>query len=170
MGCFKKIILLMVMLFLISPVSAQEKRYENIIYQGKIVSTFDTETIHYEKDPYRDELLIDVWIKTIPDQYSGSYSLSHYYFRQQKREFMLIRQLEYNGDNQIIGDYSITYDPNLWSTIIPETVSDQWYITTLKYAKENIKNRKEMRKSNENHSYDKFNAWLYDVGNMFGGN
>ncbi|XFO67757.1 hypothetical protein SPSIL_039760 [Sporomusa silvacetica DSM 10669] len=102
---------------------------------------FDTKTLRYEKDCYRDELLLSVWIKTTEINRSDYY-LNHYLFRLKDRELMLLDQIHLNSAGTIIRQLSNTYDMNLWTQIVPETETEKWYTSILKYAHDNDKKLK----------------------------
>jgi hypothetical protein len=151
---------------------AQESRFETITFQGKILAKLDTESIKYDNDPYTKELIINAWIKTIPDQTTGEYTLGNYLFNPKKRQFMVLNQITYDEDSNIIAQTTSKYNYSLWIPNIPETLIDQWCTETLKYTtnhrKELMKQYKDRKSDkNENTAYDKFNSWLNDVGNLF---
>lgn len=151
---------------------AQEPRFEDITVQEKVLVKLDTETIKYENDPYTKELLINVWLKTTPDQTTGEYTLYNYLFNPQKRQSMLLNQITYDEDSEIISQTSSKYNYSLWTPNIPESLNDQWYRETVKYTtkhhKELMKQYKDRKSDkNENTISDKFNSWLKDVGNLF---
>jgi hypothetical protein len=151
---------------------AQESRFETVTFQGKVLAKLDTETIKYENDPYTKELIINVWIKTIPDQTTGEYTLCNYLFNPQNRQSMVLNQISYDEDSDVISQTSNKYNYSLWTPNIPETLIDQWYTETVKYTtkhhKELMKQYKDRKSDkNENTAYDKFNSWLNDVGHLF---
>jgi len=170
---FRIIAIVFILLILASSITfAQESRFEDITFQGKILAKLDTESIKYENDTYTKELLINVWIKTIPDQTTGEYTLCNYLFNPKKRQAMLLSQFSYDEDSNIISQTVNKYNYALWTPIVPETLTDQWYMETVKYTikhhKDLIKQYKNRKSDNsENSIYDKFNSWLNDVGNMF---
>jgi hypothetical protein len=132
----------------VEPPRFREMRYENIE-----LGQFDTETIKYTKDPYRNEFLLDVWIKTLPDQDNGSYSLTHYLFRLKDREMMLLEQIEYGSSGEILYQSLNKYNAALWTQIIPETLAEKWYSALLKYAQINdVTLRKEYKNNQKNHN------------------
>lgn len=128
---------------------AEKPRFAEIRNDSMLVGQFDTTTLKYEKDCYRDELLINVWIKTTADSDSGDYNLYHYLFRQKNREFMLLDQIHFNSSGKIIHKLSNTYDANSWTQIIPETVTDKWYSSISKYAQDNDRKLKKQYKLRE---------------------
>ena len=103
----KKTICLFLLLLLtsVSPVFAQgaetptplpfaaPSRYLSILTRDIVTYSLDTETLRYVKDPYRDELLVEAWIKSNEvDAVNARYQ--RYYFRQkehfpEKRELLL---------------------------------------------------------------------------------
>ncbi|WP_371374518.1 hypothetical protein [Sporomusa aerivorans] len=136
--CFFSIILFLLICFPVTGLSAPpSQRYENIMVDDTVVALFDKETLRYEKDPYRDELLINVWIKTLSTNGDNSYNLSHYLFRLHNSEILSLDSLDYDATGQLSRKITSSYDPNKWVPILPETVSEQWYISVTEYAKVN---------------------------------
>lgn len=123
--------------------AADANRFADIRHKNTVIGQFDTETVRYKKDPYRNELLLDVWIKTLPDQDSGSYSLYHYLFRIKEREMMSLDQIQFSPSGKILSKLSNKYDPTLWTSIIPETDSENWYLTIADYTQANDKKLQE---------------------------
>jgi len=115
---------------------AAASRYENIVTEEAVVAQFDTTTLRYEKDPYRDEKLVSVWIKNTSD-FSYDYTLKHYLFRLNEPQILLMNTVEYNSNGQVIGKVSNQYNPTLWAPVLPETVSESCYSAVLKYAQAN---------------------------------
>ena len=118
-------------------------RFKEILQGSLTVGQFDTETLKYERDSYRNELVVNVWIKTKPDENNGRYSLNHYLFRVNEREYMLLDLIQYNN---LVGNItyhkSNIYDMTLWTKIIPETEVENWYVPVLKYVQANDKKLK----------------------------
>ena len=116
-------------------------RFENIMYLDNPIAQFDKDTIKYTKDPYRDELLLDVWIKTIPDA-KGNYNMNRYWFRLKEREMMPVIECTLDADGNVVSQKMHTYDVALWKPILPETMIEKWYSATLNYAHTNNKKLK----------------------------
>ncbi|WP_199884000.1 DEAD/DEAH box helicase family protein [Anaerosinus massiliensis] len=152
---------------------AENNRYIPISFEGKIVGEFDTDSIKYDNVESKKGLMINVWVKTIPDQYTGEYVIYNYLFNKNDREAMLLNQISYDDDGEIISKISNKPNASLWSIVVPATLVDQWYVETVKYADKNhkklLKKYNNTRKSdkNENSVYDKFNSWMDDIGNLF---
>jgi hypothetical protein len=125
----------------LAPAKQPPPRFIELQNNDLAITQFDTKTIKYEKDPYRDELLVNVWIKTSNERIT-SYSLSNYIFRINKREIMQLDKVDFNGNDQIINKNKYVYDPNSWAPVIPETTADKWYITIMEYVKKNDKTLK----------------------------
>lgn len=117
-------------------VLAAAPRYENIVTEDAVVAQFDTTTLRYEKDPYRDEKLVSVWIKNT-SEFSYDNTLKHYLFRINERQMMLMDTADYNSSGQVIAKTSNQYNPSLWAPILPETVQEASYSAVLKYAHSN---------------------------------
>lgn len=128
-------------------------RFENIIYLDNPIAQFDKDTIKYVKDPYRDELLLDVWIKTIPDA-KGNYSMNRYWFRLKEREMMPVIECDYNAEGIVVSQKMHTYDVALWKPILPETMVEKWYTATLNYAHTNNKKLKRDLKKRDDANYE----------------
>lgn len=118
------------------PLPPTPHRFAEVIAKNTTIAKFDTETFRYQKDTYRDELLLSVWIKTSPNT-DGSYSLNQYLLRQNEREIMLLEQIDFNAANQVTSSRSSKYDVKAWIKVIPETDTEKWYTAALKYAKTN---------------------------------
>lgn len=116
--------------------SANPSRYSDITWEDTVIAQFDTQTLKYVKDPYRDELLLDIWIKST-DADGKSYSLNHYLFRLNKREMMPLDLIDFNNNGQIVNKTSYAYDPTSWSLVIPETSAEKWYQFAIDYATKN---------------------------------
>lgn len=115
---------------------AAASRYENIVTEDAVIAQFDTTTLRYEKDLYRDEKLIGVWIKSTSD-FSYDYTLKHYLFRLNERQMLLMDTVDYNSNGQVIGKTATQYNPSLWTPVLPETVQEACYNAVLKYAQTN---------------------------------
>jgi len=115
---------------------AAASRYENIVTDDAVVAQFDTTTLRYEKDPYRDEKLVSVWIKST-SEFSYDSTLKHYWFRLNERQMLLMDTADYNGSGQVIGKTSTQYNPSFWAPVLPETVPEACYSAVLKYAQTN---------------------------------
>lgn len=134
---FKYLLLVALFLFTFSSASALEApRYQGIVIDDAVVAQIDKDTLRYEKDPYRNEKLLSVWIKTTSD-FSSDFTLNHYLFRLANREMLHLDTVEYNGAGQIISKITNPYNPSSWSAIMPETVEEKCYVSALKYAQDN---------------------------------
>lgn len=116
---------------------AADSRYENIVVGDTIVAQFDKETLRYEKDPYRNEKLLSVWIKTFSEPNKDTYSLTHYLFRLHDREMQTMDIVRYNTHGQVTDNLTNKYAPASWSQILPETLSETGYVAALKYSQDN---------------------------------
>ncbi|MDU2064881.1 MAG: hypothetical protein E6713_08555 [Sporomusaceae bacterium] len=113
--------------------------FANIDVQGETKFYFDTNTIRYTKDPYRDELLIDVWIKTPLKQ---GFTLNRYLLRMQEREYMLTSGLIYANETKLLSQEKYAYQPERWSPVIPGSPQSIWYQSIINYASQNDKQLK----------------------------
>lgn len=140
MKSLKYIMLAALFLFVFSVVGAEAapSRYEGIVMDDAVVAQIDKDTLRYEKDPYRNEKLLSVWIKTPSDFGSDfDFSLNHYLFRLNNRDMLLLDTAQYNGAGQIISKITNPYNPTSWTMIMPETVQEKCYVLALKYARDN---------------------------------
>lgn len=132
----KTILLLWCLLILLhASVFATDSRYVDIVKGDATVAQFDKETLQYEKDPYLDEQLLSVWIKTFTN--NGSYNLNHYYFHLKEQKMMLLSSVEYNANRLIQNKFEYKYNPDSWSPVLPDTAPEAWYSSTMKFAKDN---------------------------------
>lgn len=138
MRCAKYILFVTLLVFACSSAIAlaATSRYENIETDEAVVAQFDTTTLRYEKDPYRDEKLISVWIKNT-SEFSYDSTLKHYLFRLNERQMLLMDTADYNSNGQVIAKNSNQYNPTLWAPVLPETVQESCYNAALKYAQTN---------------------------------
>lgn len=125
-----------------APAPAPPSRYEDIHFEDSVIAQFDKETFRYVKDPYKNELLIDVWIKTFPETARVAYSLNHYLFQLSDRKMMALELIDFNSSGRILNTRANKYDPERWSPIIPETLAEKWYEAIYKYAQQNDKQLK----------------------------
>ncbi len=134
----KYILLVTLILFTFTSATglAAASRYEGIVMEDAVVAQIDKDTLRYEKDPYRSEKLLSVWIKTTSD-YSSDFTLHHYLFRLSNREMLLLDTVEYNGAGQVNSRISNPYNPSSWTMILPETALEKCYISALKYSQTN---------------------------------
>lgn len=114
-------------------------RFQDIIYDNATVSQFDAQTLKYEKDPYRNEILLNVWVKTPIDPSDQTYTLYNYLVRTNTREVMMIKRIDFDASGRMLQNMSNRYNPLLWTTVLPETLTEKWYTAVTAYAKENNK-------------------------------
>lgn len=114
--------------------SMEPARFVPVEQGNTVIAQFDTQTLAYEKDPYRDELLVNVWLKTTPDNMLDTYQLQHYLFRMTKRQIMLIDQVDYSRSDGVLSRISKDYRPALWTAPLPEAMEESYYSAVLKYA------------------------------------
>ncbi|WP_312200043.1 hypothetical protein [Anaerospora hongkongensis] len=114
-------------------------RFQDIIYDNVTIGQFDKQTLKYEKDPYRDEVLVNVWIKTPLDSFNQSYTMYNYLLRTNTREMMMINRLDFDNSGNMLQNMSNKYNPALWTLVLPETATEKWYNAVTAYAKKNNK-------------------------------
>jgi len=117
--------------------SNSQVRLQPIIANGSDHSFFDTETMKYIKDPYRNAFILEVWIRTNDNNLNGGYNLTQYYLRLSPRQYQQMESIDYDKDLNMIESKKTIYSDNRWKDIIPESVADGWYHEVVKYAKEN---------------------------------
>lgn len=114
-------------------------RFQDIIYDNATISQFDTQTLKYEKDPYRDEILLNVWIKTPIEPADQTYTLYNYLVKTNTREVMTINRIDFDASGRMLQNMSNKYNSALWTTVLPETLTEKWYTAVTAYAKKNNK-------------------------------
>lgn len=171
MSYAKYLLLVILLLFATSALGlAADYRYENIVMNDSVVAQFDKNTLRYEREPYRSEKLLSVWIKTTAD-FSSDYSLNHYLFRLTNREMLLLDTVECNGNGQILSKTSYPYNPNSWTLLLPETFPEACYVAALKYSQANNMQLEQdyaqrTTDSNKNRNF----AFFTDIFNIFSTN
>ena len=122
-------------------------RYLKIAEDEKFTYYLDIETARYINDPYRDEKLIDAWIKIVcgPDgaaaemnnRYSKGlstegyerlfYSVRRYYFRLAERQTQLMISRDFAVDGTQLELRKYDYSAVRWDDLAPSTLGDYWY-------------------------------------------
>ena len=122
-------------------------RYLKIAGDPLFTYYLDTETVRYIKDPYRDENLIDAWIKIVcePDGAAAEiknrkskglstegydrlfYSVRRYYFRLKERQMQLMISRDFAIDGTQLEIQKYEYSAARWDDLAPSTLGDYWY-------------------------------------------
>ncbi len=110
------------------------ERFQPIVANDKISTSLDTQTIRYFKDPYRDENLLDAWVKTV-ERETGGYNLSRYYFRIKERQYQMISSLDFDAEGRLLSTERNSYSSR-FKDVIPETLAEKWYDAAIKYENE----------------------------------
>ena len=110
------------------------ERFQPVVANDKISTSLDTQTIRYLKDPYREENLLDAWLKTI-ERETGGYNLSRYYFRVKERQYQMISSLDFDAEGNLLSTERNSYSSR-FKDVIPETLAEKWYDAVIKYEKE----------------------------------
>ncbi len=113
------------------------ERFQVIAATERTNVTLDTQTIRYVQDPYREEKLVDAWVKTI-DRDTGGYNLSRYYFRTSERQAQLITSMDFDSDGNVLATERNSYAVKGFKDVIPETPEEKSYNAALQYAKEKL--------------------------------
>ena len=112
----------------------------------------DTETVRYIPDPYRDEKLIDAWIKVVPTENGRqveirkrqndklntygyedfNYSMRRYNFRLNQRQMQRVYLRDFSSNGAVLDTQSDVYDAARWEDIIPDSSGEVWYKAALK--------------------------------------
>ena len=149
----------MACLYWIAPTIGEcEARYYLINETENYSYYLDTETLRQIPDPYRDEKLIDAWIKAIPsgagrqaeftkrrnnvkstDGYEiFGYSMRRYYFRTTQRQIQQMDLRDFTDFGKPLDSQNYNYDVGRWEDIVPNTSPDAWYdFITLHIDKKN---------------------------------
>ena len=114
--------------------TAVAERFQLLVSNDKINTMLDMHTIRYCKDPYRDENLVDAWVKTV-ERENGGYNLSRYYFRIKERQYQMITSLEFDADGNLISTERNPYSSR-FKDVIPETLAEKWYDAAMQYEKD----------------------------------
>jgi hypothetical protein len=112
-------------------------RLQPIIVNGADNTFFDTETLKYIKDPYRNVLLLETWIRTDDTNLKGGYNLTKYYIRLESRQYQQMQSIDYDNNAKVIEQSKPIYSDSRWKEIIPESIADAWYHQVIKYVKDN---------------------------------
>jgi len=136
-----KVILVTLLLLLVieSVVSAAPNRFQTIYYDQIPIGQFDTQTLKYEKEPYRNVILLNVWVKTPMHPIDKTYTLYNYLYSTKTQEMVVLDQIDFDLNGQIINKISNQYNPSLWDKILPETLAERRYLAVSEYAKINAK-------------------------------
>lgn len=141
---------LLLVMFLLQPVpcfAEIAQRYVKIAEDSAFTYYLDTETARYIKDPYRDENLIDAWIKMecaengvvaeiknrrskglSTDGYEDFfYSVRRYYFRLKERQMQLMISRDFARDGSQLEIKQYDYSAIRWDDLAPSTLGDYWY-------------------------------------------
>ena len=147
----KIILLISVTMFIIMQYSLcfarQSSRYLKIAENSAYTYYLDIETVHYIKDPYLDEKLIDAWIKIVCEQDGAneevknrnnkgmsiegydkfSYSVRRYYFRLNERQMQMLASRDFASDGSQLEFEKYVYAAIRWDDLAPNTLGDLWY-------------------------------------------
>lgn len=114
-------------------------RFRDVVRADSVIAQFDAETLTYEPDPYRQEKLLQVWVKLKSDSYSGDYVLEQHLLRMTKPEMMVLRKVSYSAAGELLHEEAVTYSPEAWKPIFPDTPEEACYRAITAYAKEHAK-------------------------------
>lgn len=115
-------------------------RFQNVFLNDIISTSFDTITLCYVNDPYRDEKLLDVWVKTTEID-GGDYNLNRYYLRLKERQYQLVSTFKISSQGEEISRETYPYSSK-FKEVIPESSFEKVYDAVRKYQKEFLKEEK----------------------------
>jgi len=113
----------------------------------------DTETVRYIPDPYRDEKLVDAWIRLVPTETGRQleiktrqadnldilgyddfgYSMRRFYFRTMQRQIQRMHLKDFSATDKPLETRISKYEAVRWEDIVPNTPPDEWYIFIMKF-------------------------------------
>ena len=128
-----------------------KERYLKIIRdESGFTYYLDTQTARWRYLPYSaSEKIIEVWVKLVQDgagefsaaedySYPQTYFLEHYYIRPDRQQIQFLCELEVTGRPQnAIKERD--YSPANWEGLVPGSVEDEIYRTTVDYLKKSKK-------------------------------
>lgn len=112
------------------------ERYQWAYSGGNQTFQFDTHTLQKINDPYRDEQLVEAWVRVItPDgTASGNIVLQQYYFRLKEKQIQLMGSFDMGSNGQAGPGSKFTYAAHRWEDIMPGTASEGIYNAVTDYA------------------------------------
>lgn len=119
------------------PVQTITPRYQTIVTRDLTAYSLDTSTVRYVQDPYRDELLLEAWIKS-SDSDAVTARYQRYLFRQKERQLQLMASGEYDSQTAAPIELSLQrYHVSRWQDIAPESIQELLYAAVINYAETN---------------------------------
>lgn len=99
----------------------------------------DTATIKLTPHPYKDEQLVDVWLKLEHNAnalYADSavYILQHYYMRQGAAQQQLLSEVLVNSEENFSSEQRAKYSEANWDNLIPDTGEELCYQEVMQYV------------------------------------
>ncbi|EGO63479.1 hypothetical protein [Acetonema longum] len=112
------------------------ERYQWAYSGGGQTFQFDTHTLQKINDPYRDEQLVEAWVRVITPNRTASSSivLQQYYFRLNTKQIQLMSSFDLASDGQVGPGNKFTYDAHRWQDIVPGTAAEGIYNAVTDYA------------------------------------
>lgn len=118
----------------------------------------DADTVRYIPDPYRDEKLMDAWIKVVPTetgrqseiktrlannlQVAGydefNYSMRRYYFRVSQRQIQRMYLRDFSGSGKVLDTQSYKYEAIRWEELVPNSLGDVWHSFIIKHLSKKV--------------------------------
>ena len=120
---------------------AKKERFQEILRDESFVYYMDTQSARYVPIPNRQDRMIDVWVKLVPNSFTqtavgqpGKYYLEHYYINPKEREIQFLCELEVTGrpSNSI---KERPYNSQNWEKLVPGSVEDDIYHSVVKKVK-----------------------------------
>ncbi len=119
----------------------KDDRFQEIFRDNSFVYYMDTKSARCIPIPNRQEQMIDVWVKLLPQNFAAEdtndmdkYYLEHYYINPQKKQIQFLCELEVTGrpSNAI---KERTYSAQNWENLVPGSVEDDIYHAVTKKIK-----------------------------------
>lgn len=127
----------------VQPIETQEQavtlRFVPIFSDDEYNYYLDTTTIKLTAHPYKNEQLVDVWLKLEHNAgalYSDStvYILQHYYMRRGVAEQQLLSEVIINSDESSSSEQRANYSEANWEGLIPDTSEELCYQAVMNYV------------------------------------
>ena len=117
-----------------------KERFQEIFRDNSFIYSMDTQSARYIPIPNRQDKMIDVWVKLIPNTFSdgdtnaGKYYLEHYYINPKTQQIQFLCELEVTGrPSNAIKERS--YSSQNWENLVPGSVEDDIYHAVVKKVK-----------------------------------
>ena len=120
----------------------KKSRFKEILRDDSFTYYMDTKTVRYIPMPYRQDRIIDVWVKLLPKDASAitvdepyrssdKYYMEHYYIHPKEKQIQFLCELEVTGrpTNAI---KERPYNSQNWENLVPGSIEDDIYHAVVK--------------------------------------